>query len=107
MGHAPTRARGYGGRNSATTRRSIQMRLVLFCSSVVGLLVAAVQLNSAPARDSGATAPAESGIVASDYDGDTLTLGDGRRIRLLQIDTPELGSGECYSRAARTELLRL
>jgi micrococcal nuclease len=28
-------------------------------------------------------------------------------VRLLQIDTPELGSGECYSRAARTELLRL
>jgi micrococcal nuclease len=41
------------------------------------------------------------------YDGDTLTLRDGRRVRLLQIDTPELGSGECYSRAARTALLAL
>ena len=41
------------------------------------------------------------------YDGDTLTLASGERVRLLQIDTPELGSGECYSRAARTELLRL
>jgi micrococcal nuclease len=47
------------------------------------------------------------GTVASVYDGDTLRLRDGRRVRLLQIDTPELGSGECYSRAARTELLRL
>jgi endonuclease YncB( thermonuclease family) len=47
------------------------------------------------------------GTVASAYDGDTLTLRDGRRVRLLQIDTPQLGSGECYSRAARTELLRL
>jgi hypothetical protein len=28
-------------------------------------------------------------------------------VRLLQIDTPELGSGECYSRAARTALLGL
>jgi micrococcal nuclease len=46
-------------------------------------------------------------VVASVYDGDTLTLRDGRRVRLLQIDTPELGSGECYSRAARTALLRL
>lgn len=25
------------------------------------------------------------------YDGDTLTLGDGRRVRLIGIDTPELG----------------
>ncbi len=54
------------------------------------------------------TAPtAQSGVVASVYDGDTLTLTSGRRVRLLQIDTPELGSGECYSRAARTALLGL
>ena len=46
-------------------------------------------------------------VVASVYDGDTLTLTDDRRVRLLQIDTPELGSGECYSRAARTALVRL
>ena len=46
-------------------------------------------------------------VVASVYDGDTLTLRDGRRVRLLQIDTPELGSGECYSHAARTTLLAL
>jgi endonuclease YncB( thermonuclease family) len=48
-----------------------------------------------------------SAIVASVYDGDTLTLTNGQRVRLLQIDTPELGSGECYSRAARTALLNL
>ena len=34
--------------------------------------------------------------------------GEGRHTsRLVQIDTPELGSGECYSRAARTALERL
>jgi endonuclease YncB( thermonuclease family) len=49
----------------------------------------------------------EAGIVASVYDGDTLTLTSGRRVRLLQIDTPELGSGECYSRVARTALVNL
>jgi micrococcal nuclease len=49
----------------------------------------------------------EVAVVASVYDGDTLTLRDGRRVRLLQVDTPELGSGECYSRAARTALLAL
>src|SRR5207244_2508697 len=45
--------------------------------------------------------------VGSVSDGDTLTLRDGRRIRLVQIDTPELGSGECYSRAAWKALLAL
>jgi endonuclease YncB( thermonuclease family) len=45
-------------------------------------------------------------VVASIADGDTLTLTSGMRVRLLQIDTPELGSGECYSRAARTALLQ-
>jgi endonuclease YncB( thermonuclease family) len=49
----------------------------------------------------------ESALVAYVVDGDTISLEDGRRVRLLQIDTPELGSGECYSRAARTALLNL
>jgi len=34
-------------------------------------------------------------------------LRDGRRVRLLQVDTPEFRSGECYSRAARAALLQL
>ena len=46
-------------------------------------------------------------VVRSIYDGDTLQLATGQRIRLLEIDTPELGSGECYSRAARTTLVTL
>jgi endonuclease YncB( thermonuclease family) len=34
-------------------------------------------------------------------DGDTVTLGNGQRVRLLQIDTPEVYFGaECYGRAA-------
>src|SRR3712207_1250685 len=49
----------------------------------------------------------ESAVVAWVADGDTLTLTDGKRVRLLQVDTPELGSGECYSRAAASELRRL
>ena len=57
--------------------------------------------------ESGTTSASGSGAVAAVYDGDTLTLRDGRRIRLVQIDTPELGTGECYSRAARTALLNL
>ena len=53
------------------------------------------------------TAAGDSGVVASVTDGDTLRLTDGRRVRLVQVDTPELGGGECYSRAARTQLLQL
>jgi endonuclease YncB( thermonuclease family) len=45
--------------------------------------------------------------VAQVNDGDTLTLRGGRRVRLLQIDTPELGAGECYSEAAWIALRRL
>ena len=45
--------------------------------------------------------------VSAVVDGDTLTLAGGARVRLVQIDTPELGTGECYSRAAANALRRL
>jgi endonuclease YncB( thermonuclease family) len=83
------------------------MKLALVCSLVAALFAAAIHVHAVEAQQLGARTPAESAIVASVYDGDTLTLANGQRVRLLQIDTPELGSGECYSRAARTELLRL
>jgi micrococcal nuclease len=40
-------------------------------------------------------------------DGDTIVVTGGARVRLVQIDTPELGSGECYSRRAAKDLRRL
>ena len=46
-------------------------------------------------------------VVARVGDGDTIQLTDGRRVRLVQIDAPELGEGECYSREARDALARL
>lgn len=48
----------------------------------------------------------ETGVVAYVNDGDTLRLRDGRKVRLVQIDAPEL-HGDCYGRAARTALRRL
>jgi endonuclease YncB( thermonuclease family) len=72
---------------------------------LLGAVAAAVTLVAAP--HSGAMGTAASGVVASVYDGDTVSLTDGRRVRLLQIDTPELGSGECYSRASRKVLLEI
>ena len=79
------------------------MRTLVLVVALAGALAVPVSLGGAT------TVPHSSGneVVASVYDGDTLTLRDGRRVRLLQIDTPELGSGECYSRAARVALLRL
>ncbi len=49
--------------------------------------------------------------VTHAYDGDTVTLEDGRRIRLIGINTPELGRDghrdEPYAIAARDQLRRL
>jgi micrococcal nuclease len=70
------------------------------------LLIALAALPGAAAAQ-GHAHGSGTAVVASVHDGDTLTLTDGRRVRLVQIDTPELGSGECYSGAARTALVRL
>ncbi len=73
---------------------------------LVGIL-SAVAAVGAHVSGGASSRSVEVAVVASVYDGDTLTLNDGRRVRFLQIDTPELGSGECYSRASRTALLNL
>lgn len=44
--------------------------------------------------------------VARISDGDTLRLTDGRKVRLLQIDAPEV-AGDCYGRQATRALLAL
>jgi endonuclease YncB( thermonuclease family) len=45
--------------------------------------------------------------VARVIDGDTIALTDGRRVRLAQIDTPELSESECFAKAARATLASL
>jgi endonuclease YncB( thermonuclease family) len=74
-------------------RRALRSLLVLL---LVGFVIAA----------SGSAAPTVHAVVASVTDGDTLRLTNGQRVRLVQIDAPELFSGECYGRAARMALLR-
>jgi micrococcal nuclease len=54
-----------------------------------------------------ASAAGRSATVAYVIDGDTIALTGGPHVRLLQIDTPEVGSGECYSRRAAKDLRRL
>ena len=46
------------------------------------------------------------GVVARVNDGDTLTLRSGAKVRLVQIDAPELTS-DCYGRAAQRALAAL
>ena len=48
-----------------------------------------------------------SATVSHVVDGDTIAMRAGPSVRLVQIDTPELGSGECYSRRAAKDLRRL
>lgn len=45
--------------------------------------------------------------VSKIYDGDTITMSNGEKVRFLQIDTPELSSKECYAVQARAELVKL
>ena len=63
--------------------------------------------KSAPRLDPTGANVLASGIVASVTDGDTLRLADNRRIRLVQIDAPEVPQGECYSEQALNKLTRL
>lgn len=52
--------------------------------------------------------PADAALkVVKVYDGDTVTMADGMKIRLLQIDAPELAEGECYADKAKAALVSL
>jgi micrococcal nuclease len=53
-----------------------------------------------------AAAGGEQATVAYVNDGDTLRTASGRRVRLVQIDAPELQS-DCYGKAALAALRRL
>jgi endonuclease YncB( thermonuclease family) len=63
---------------------------------LVGAVVAAVMLASTSA------APASAANVAYVVDGDTIRLQSGVYVRLIGIDTPEVG--ECGYRAAKRKL---
>ncbi len=70
---------------------------------LVGLAcVLAIAAGNAGARPA---APVQA--VAQVIDGDTIRLENGRRVRLVQIDSPELGEAECYAHEARATLSRL
>jgi endonuclease YncB( thermonuclease family) len=69
---------------------------ITLVTAVLALVVAAAASANAPTAR-----------VAYVIDGDTIALTNGVHVRLLQIDTPETGTGECYSRAAGRDLRRM
>jgi len=74
--------------------------------TLVRLALAGLVLQSCgPARGSAAAQPSPC-VVERIADGDTFTCRDGRRVRLIGIDAPELRQGE-PGRRAREALTRL
>jgi micrococcal nuclease len=67
---------------------------------VAALIVGAFLIGGAP------TATAVSN-VSKVVDGDTITMSNSEKVRLIQIDTPELASRECYGIQAKSELTKL
>lgn len=63
----------------------------------IGLMISLLSSQSALAATT----------VARVTDGDTVTLTTGEKVRLLQIDTPELSSSECFGFEARNILMGL
>lgn len=70
-------------------------------------VLVAIAAASALALGSLAASSRRVPTVAHVVDGDTIALRGGAHVRLLQIDSPEVGSGECYSRHAAKDLTRL
>jgi len=63
--------------------------------------------KSPPKLDPRVSTALASGLVAFVPDGDTIRLADNRKLRLVQVDAPELPQGECYAEEAMRELERL
>jgi micrococcal nuclease len=76
----------------------------LIASFAVTALLVAAGCDDGGARQG--RPPAGTGIVARVNDGDTLTLRSGEKIRLVQIDAPELTT-DCYGRDAQRALAAL
>jgi endonuclease YncB( thermonuclease family) len=68
--------------------------------AVAALLITGVSISGAQVASAGTT-------VTKVTDGDTITLSTGKKVRLLQIDTPELSQAECYGQEARNALVSL
>jgi micrococcal nuclease len=80
---------------------------------IAGAVAAVALLPACGGADDDATPPAPPAPRAATFavsavvDGDTIRLANGTRVRLVQIDAPELSQRECYAQAARANLVEL
>ena len=74
--------------------------------TLAALLAGGLALHSCGSAPRSAVLPTASCVVERVGDGDTFSCRDGRKVRLLGIDTPELGQGE-PGRQAHAALRRL
>ena len=74
-----------------------------------GVFAAVVTILALAGCSSDADSTAEEGAVevARVGDGDSIELESGERVRLVQIDAPELGEDECYGEEALAVLEEL
>lgn len=92
-------------------KKVIGVALILAVIAVVYFVTRPTTPAPAPAgtpaaASSGIPADATEAVVEYVHDGDTLFLDDGRKVRMLGINTPEIGEdAECYGEEA-TALLR-
>lgn len=68
---------------------------------LVRLALAAPGLGSCAARGSTSPDPVHACVVARIVDGDTFYCRDGRKVRLLGVDSPETGQGSVAGDASR------
>ena len=72
--------------------------LLVFTVVAVGLFLVGIATGLVVSGDSEPdSGEEERATVARVIDGDTVELDNGERVRYLGIDTPELGSEECFS----------
>lgn len=76
------------------------------CAAAALLAAVAAGCKGEPETSTGAPVDGDSATVEWVNDGDTLTLVDGRKVRLVQVDAPELQT-DCYGRDALRALIEL
>lgn len=76
-------------------------------SPALAVLVLALSGCGGDNSDEALSPKPQTGTVSWVVDGDTIRLTNGARVRLVQIDAPELHLGECYGARARSELEEL
>jgi micrococcal nuclease len=72
-----------------------------------GSALCAVALAVLLAVPVAASRPERTYAVARVVDGDTIALATGLRVRLVQIDAPELSGSECHAQTSRATLARI